>query len=50
MRRNIGLASKTPGRTAGQYLYRYDYWFQSNESCTTQSNYHEPSLGSMHQD
>ena len=50
MRALCSKASKTPGRTAGQYLYRYDYWFQSNQSCTTQSNYHVPSLGSMHQD
>lgn len=32
------------------HLYRYDYWFQSNKSCTAVANYHDAYYGSMHQD
>lgn len=45
--RSLAAAKPTGGRV---HLYRYDYWFQSNKTCTAVSNYHEPELGSMHQD
>jgi hypothetical protein len=30
-------------------ICRYNHWFKSNQTCTTQSNWHAPELGSMHQ-
>jgi len=42
------LSQSLPGGHA--YLYRYNYWYQSNASCTAVANYHEPYYGSMHQD
>jgi hypothetical protein len=39
-RRHLLAASRTPNRTRGQWMYRYDHWFTSNETCTTQSNWH----------
>ena len=35
---------------AKAYLYRFDYWFQSDETCTAVANWHPPEFGSMHQD
>ena len=46
----MAAAARSKGRTAGAFLYRYNYWFQSNKTCTAVSNYHAPELGSMHQD
>eukprot|EP00301_Raphidiophrys_heterophryoidea_P021957 c6226_g1_i1.p1 GENE.c6226_g1_i1~~c6226_g1_i1.p1 ORF type:complete len:595 (+),score=127.26 c6226_g1_i1:44-1786(+) len=38
------------GKRQKAFVYRYNYWFQSNKTCTAVSNYHKPELGSMHQD
>lgn len=43
------LAQARPTRGA-VHLYRYNYWFQSNATCTAVANYHAPEYGSMHQD
>lgn len=35
---------------ARAYLYRFNWWFQSNKECTADSNYHSPESGSNHCD
>ena len=35
---------------AAAFLYRYNYWFQSDETCTAVANWHPAAFGSMHQD
>lgn len=44
------LRSAAGQRGADTYVYRYDWFFKSNKKCTAVANYHEPELGSMHQD
>lgn len=36
-----------PGRA---FLYRFDYWYQSNSECLAVPNYHLPYFGAAHQD
>lgn len=41
------LNRANPGRA---FLYRFDYWYMSNPSCSAVPNYHLPYLGAAHQD
>ena len=50
LKRTAALFSEASGTAGHTYLYRYNYWFQSNETCTAVANYHDAYYGSMHQD
>lgn len=50
LRRTARLFAEAPAVGGAAYLYRYNYWFQSNATCTAVANYHAPEYGSMHQD
>lgn len=50
LRRTAHAFAAAKAHSGGTYLYRYNYWFQSNKTCTAVANYHPPELGSMHQD
>ena len=43
------LAASFAAGAGAAYLYRFNWWYHSTSSCTAASNWHEPSLGSMHQ-
>eukprot|EP00041_Stephanoeca_diplocostata_P018341 m.383668 g.383668 ORF g.383668 m.383668 type:complete len:636 (+) comp20983_c0_seq1:104-2011(+) len=43
-------SGKNGGRSSRAYLYRFNWWFQSNKECTADSNYHPPQSGSNHCD
>merc|ERR1712179_396270 len=49
VRREV-MAAATTGRATQAYMYRFDWFFQSNKSCTADSNYHDPASGSNHCD
>merc|ERR1712166_382830 len=47
-RREVVAAAKVKGTAA--YMYRFDWFFQSDKRCTGDSNWHPPSYGSIHCD
>jgi len=36
-----------PGKV---FMYRFNWWYKSNPSCSSEPNYHDASLGSTHED
>ena len=40
-----GVGAGAGREKAQQFFYRFNYWFQSNKTCTAESNYHGPALG-----
>eukprot|EP00754_Rhynchopus_humris_P036428 Rhum_TRINITY_DN18562_c0_g1::Rhum_TRINITY_DN18562_c0_g1_i1::g.167648::m.167648/K03927/CES2; carboxylesterase 2 len=41
------INEKLPGKA---FMYRFDWWYQSNSRCTAEANYHLPFYGSKHED
>ena len=37
-------------QVTGAYVYRFNYWYQSNQQCSAVPNFHLPYLGAVHQD
>merc|ERR1719473_2335024 len=46
--RRLRALAKASGH--GGFLYRFDYFYQSSKRCSAEPNYHDPSLGAMHED
>jgi hypothetical protein len=50
-RRTVKAAGAALDRSGGRaFSYRYDWFFQSDKRCIGDSNYHDPSYGSIHCD
>jgi len=49
LRQRAGLLSKALG-PGSAFVYRFDWWYQSNPQCTAVPNYHGGYLGAIHQD
>ncbi|CAE8734971.1 unnamed protein product, partial [Polarella glacialis] len=48
IRRRLSLVNKFhPGHA---YMYRFNYYYQSNANCSAEPNYHPSFLGSVHED
>lgn len=41
------INSFRPGKV---FMYRFNWWYQSNPSCSAEPNYHNASLGAIHED
>eukprot|EP00854_Cymbomonas_tetramitiformis_P021766 gene21766-26181_t len=50
VQRSARSISKISSRRSRTFVYRYNWWFQSNARCTAVPNWHPAELGSMHQD
>eukprot|EP00929_Paragymnodinium_shiwhaense_P013102 TRINITY_DN120963_c0_g1_i1.p1 TRINITY_DN120963_c0_g1~~TRINITY_DN120963_c0_g1_i1.p1 ORF type:complete len:594 (-),score=117.86 TRINITY_DN120963_c0_g1_i1:283-2013(-) len=48
IRRRAELVNKQRPGTA--FMYRFNWWYQSNKACTAEPNYHSPILGAVHED
>ena len=47
-RRRLSMINKRyPGKA---FMYRFNYWYQSNKNCTAEPNYHSAQFGSQHED
>lgn len=47
-RRRLSLVNKVmPGKA---WMYRFNYWYQSNPNCTAEANYHPAWQGAIHED
>jgi carboxylesterase type B len=47
-RRRLSLINKWyPGKA---FMYRFNYWYQSNKNCSADPNYHSPAFGAEHED
>lgn len=49
-RRDVLAASKAVSHGGKAFMFRFDWFFQSNSSCTADSNWHTPDSGSNHCD
>jgi carboxylesterase type B len=49
-RRLVLAASKAVSGGGQAFMYRFDWFFQSNKNCTADSNWHTPASGSNHCD
>jgi carboxylesterase type B len=48
IRRRVDLVNqKNPGRA---FMYRFNYWYQSNPKCSADPNYHDNTTGPRHED
>jgi len=43
-------AALEKARAGSAFVYRFNYWYQSNKQCTAVPNYHRDYLGAVHQD